>query len=279
MAFLVMGRSARQPDPVRPVPGRRRLPRRRRMAAAQEGVPSLRAKRCVWPRSDPGAIGELEALAPGRRVRRDPAPRRRLVKRSWVLPVVLATGLGLFAVGMVVTGSSLDDARDRFLAARSVPVRLAVPAVDRQGAHRRRLVGDPRAGGRHHHGAARRRDRGAVPRQRERGRRAPGPGHEPRAPRRRSRERRHGGARRHPRIPRPQRDIPRGADARRRADGWARRLARPARRGRVRRRGDRADPADDRRRRARVPRPLVHRGVGLGHSGARCPRSSTSSCW
>ena len=35
----------------------------------------------------------------------------RLVKGPLVLPVVLAAGLALFAIGMLVTGSSLDDAR------------------------------------------------------------------------------------------------------------------------------------------------------------------------
>ena len=35
----------------------------------------------------------------------------RLVKRPLVIPIVLAVGLALFAIGMLVTGSSIDDAR------------------------------------------------------------------------------------------------------------------------------------------------------------------------
>jgi sulfate permease, SulP family len=35
----------------------------------------------------------------------------RLVKKPLVIPIVLAIGLALFAIGMVVTGSSIDDAR------------------------------------------------------------------------------------------------------------------------------------------------------------------------
>jgi SulP family sulfate permease len=35
----------------------------------------------------------------------------RLVKRPLVIPIVLGAGLALFAIGMLVTGSSLDDAR------------------------------------------------------------------------------------------------------------------------------------------------------------------------
>ncbi len=36
----------------------------------------------------------------------------RLVKKPMVIPIVLGAGLGLFAIGMVLTGSSIDAARD-----------------------------------------------------------------------------------------------------------------------------------------------------------------------
>ena len=38
----------------------------------------------------------------------------RVVKRPLVIPVVLAIGIGLFAIGMLVTGSSLESARDGY---------------------------------------------------------------------------------------------------------------------------------------------------------------------
>ena len=38
----------------------------------------------------------------------------RLVKKPLVIPIVLAVGLALFAIGMLVTGSSIDDARNGF---------------------------------------------------------------------------------------------------------------------------------------------------------------------
>ena len=38
----------------------------------------------------------------------------RLVKRPLVIPIVLGAGLAVFAIGMLVTGSSLDDARTGF---------------------------------------------------------------------------------------------------------------------------------------------------------------------
>ena len=68
---------ARQPDPVRAVPGRRRLPRRHRMAPPQGR--RLRRLGCGGaPEHDriPDRLGGADALAPRPRVRRDPADRR-----------------------------------------------------------------------------------------------------------------------------------------------------------------------------------------------------------
>ena len=103
---------ARQPDPVRAVPGRRRLPRRRRMAPP-EGR-HLRRLACGGaPGHDRILIGSeplkhwLPALAFGVIL----LLAVRLVKQPLVIPIVLAVGLALFAIGMLVTGSSLEDAR------------------------------------------------------------------------------------------------------------------------------------------------------------------------
>ena len=96
----------------------------------------------------------------------------RLVKTPLVIPIVLAVGLALFAIGMLVTGSSIDDARNGALDGRTVPFRLAVPAVDLPRPHRCRLVGGARTSRRHRHRGARRRDRGPVQRQRHRARAA-----------------------------------------------------------------------------------------------------------
>ncbi len=188
----------------------------------------------------------------------------RLVKRPLVIPIVLAAGLALFAIGMLVTGSSIDDARTGLWMVG--PYRsgwLFQPWTYRAvtGADWWAVLGTSR---RHRHGGARRRARDPVQRQRSRARAAPGPRHEQGAPRRRPPQRRLRRVRRCPGLPLAQPDGARGAHERRRAGRGARRLARPARRRRVRRGGDRADPAHDRRRRAGVPRPDVHRRVGLG---------------
>ena len=190
----------------------------------------------------------------------------RLVKKPLVIPIVLAVGLALFAIGMLVTGSSIDDARTGLWMLG--PYRsgwLWQPWTFRAltGADWSAVLGQ--AAGiatvvfvavigvlfnvsgteivLHRDLDTNRelRDAGLL-------------------------ERRLRRARRHPGLPRAQPDGARGAHERRRAGRGARRRARPARRRRVRRRGDRADPAHDRRRRAGVPRPHLHRRVGLGQA-------------
>ena len=73
----------------------------------------------------------------------------RLVKRPLVIPAVLGIGLVLFAIGMLVTGSSIEAARDGTggCSGRSTSV-ASVAAVDVPRARRRRLVGGARAVGR-----------------------------------------------------------------------------------------------------------------------------------
>ena len=71
------------------------------------------------------------------------------MKSPLVIPVVLAIGLVLFAIGMVVTGSSIATRAIGPLApARTVRLVRDVAAVDVPRAHRRRLVGGARRSGR-----------------------------------------------------------------------------------------------------------------------------------
>ncbi len=73
----------------------------------------------------------------------------RLVKRPLVIPAVLGIGLVLFAIGMVVTGSSIESARSgHWLLLGPFDDVPSVAAVDAPRAHRRRLVGGARAVGR-----------------------------------------------------------------------------------------------------------------------------------
>ena len=150
----------------------------------------------------------------------------RLVKKPLVIPTVLGIGLVVFAIGMLVTGSSIDERAGGAVAARTVRCGPAVAAVDVPRAHRRRLVGGARAVGRDRDGGVRGRDRDLVQHLRDRGRVGPGPGHERGAPRRRGAERGLRRPGRDPRVPRAQPDRARRAHERGRADGRADRRAR-----------------------------------------------------
>ena len=146
----------------------------------------------------------------------------RLVKAPLVIPIVLAAGLALFAIGMLVTGSSIDDARTGLWMVG--PYRsgwLFQPWTYRAltGADWWAVLGQA-AGivtvvlvAVH---------RGPVQRQRDRARAAPGPRHERGAPRRRSPQRRLRRVRWRPGVPLAQPDRARGAHERRRAGGGAR---------------------------------------------------------
>ena len=83
-------------------------------------------------------------------------------RRPLVIPVVLGIGFVLFAIGMLVTGSSIETATGRRVAARAVRVDPAVGAVDLPRAHRRRLVGRARPGARDRDRGVRRRARDAC---------------------------------------------------------------------------------------------------------------------
>ena len=71
----------------------------------------------------------------------------RLVKKPLVIPIVLGIGLVVFAVGMLVTGSSIEAAKHgRWLLGPFESARLWQPWT-LPGAHRRRLVGGARGSG------------------------------------------------------------------------------------------------------------------------------------
>jgi hypothetical protein len=157
------------------------------------------------------------------------------------------------------------------VAARPLRVEPAVAALDAPRPLRRRLVGratavvgDPRRG-----------DGGRAPdpvqHQRDRGPCASGSGHQPGAARCRGAERDLRRAGRDPRLPCAQPDVPRRAYERERTDGGPDRGDGAPCRGRLRRLGDRADPADDRWRRAGVPRPGLPGRVGLGQAQGPAP--------
>ncbi len=122
-------RPARQPRPVRAVPGRGRVPGRNRLVAVQ-GRHLRRIGRGGAPAHDRGADRPrcsqhwLPALAFGvvllLAVRRVPKPL--------VIPIVLGAGVVAFVLGMVLTGSSLGDARaGRWLLGPFESVRLWQP--------------------------------------------------------------------------------------------------------------------------------------------------------
>ncbi len=182
---------ARQPDPVRAVPRRRRLPGRDRMAPPQgQRRRGLRGGGAHGHDRLRDRVGGAQAVAPRPRVRRDPAGRR---------PAGAATAGDPDRARRRDRGVRDRHARhgliargraDRVLDARTVPLRSAVRAVDRAVAHRRRLGGRPRPSRRHRHRGARRGTRRPVPRQRHRDRTRPGPGYEQGTPRRRVAQRR-----------------------------------------------------------------------------------------
>ena len=96
-----------------------------------------------------GTIGQFidhssGALASGLRLRRRPADRDRVVKRALVIPAVLVIGLVAFAIGMLVTGSSIERGARRGSGCSVRSVRTAVAALDLPRPHRRRLVGGAR---------------------------------------------------------------------------------------------------------------------------------------
>ena len=109
----------------------------------------------------------------------------RVIKRPLVIPAVLALGLILFAIGMVVTGSSIQETRDGlWLLGPFASTRLWQPWTLRalDGADWSAVLG-PNGWDRHY--GVRRRDRVPVQRQRHRGAAAQRPRHERRAARRR----------------------------------------------------------------------------------------------
>ena len=151
----------------------------------------------------------------------------RRVKKPLVIPIVLGIGIVLFAIGMLVTGSSIDAAQHgRWLLGpfESCP---AVAAVDASSDHRRRLVGGARPVGRDPDGRVRGNARDLVQHLGDRGRAAPRPGHQPGAPRRRGAQRGLRPAGWDPRVPRAQPERAGRTHERERAGRRARRRARP----------------------------------------------------
>ena len=180
---------------------------------------------------------------------------------------------------MVATGSSIDEVREGgwLLFGPSETAQPWQPWAF-QRARRRRLALRARIVGRDRDRGVRRHVRDPVQHQRHRARLGPGPRHEPGDARRRGPERRVGGARWDPRLSRAQPHGARGAHARGRAGGGARRGARSSGRRRVGRVGRRADPEDDRRGRAGVPRSRLHRRVGLGQAAIAAAGANTAWC-
>ena len=55
---------------------------------------------------------ETAAMAAGARVRRGPAPRRADREAALVIPAVVVIGLAAFVIGVFLTGSSIETARE-----------------------------------------------------------------------------------------------------------------------------------------------------------------------
>ena len=259
------GRSARQPDPVRAVPGGRRVPRRGGMAAAQGRDPrgGWRGARARHDRRPHGVVRGA-AMAARPRVRRADAPRgadREAAARDPGDAAGRARGVRGRRDRQRV--DARPRARRRMVALRAVRRPDFMGALRAPSVHRRGLVGGGRAVGPDPRRRARRRARDPVQRLGQRAPVAPRPGHERGAPRRGPREPPRGRGRRISGY-RAQPHRPRRSDAREREDRRPDRGGGAAGGRRRRRLGDRADPADDRRRRARLRRAFLHPGVGLG---------------
>ncbi len=166
---------ARQPRPVRAVPGRRRLPRRHRMAPAERRP--LRRLGSGGPSADDRAHaprGRAHPLAPRLRVRRGPARGRPGGQE--------AAGHPRRARGR--TRHVRDrHGRHRFVdrhgagwrvAPRAVRVDAAVATLEPSRPRRGRLVGGPRTVDGHRHRRPRGRHRDPVQHQRDRDRRCTG---------------------------------------------------------------------------------------------------------
>ena len=130
-----------------------------------------------------GTIGSLvdpetlSALAPRPRVRRDPVPRRQAGEDAAGHPD-RARGRARAVRDRHARDRLLDRrCANGALDGRTVPFRLALPAVDLPRPYQCRLVGGARTSRRHRHRGARRRDRGPVQRQWHRARAAPRPRH------------------------------------------------------------------------------------------------------
>ena len=99
-------------DPVRAVSGRGRVPRRHGVAALQGRGQRSVGDAGTAPQPRPALRVPTQPPAPGTRVRCDPADRGPRVKRPLVIPTVIGIGLVVFAIGVIVTGSSIDEVRE-----------------------------------------------------------------------------------------------------------------------------------------------------------------------
>ena len=149
---------ARQPGAVRAVPGRRRIPRRHRMAPLQG-----RHLRRVGDRGPPAhdrahaPLGGAQAHADRARVRPDPAVRRPAREEAAGHPG-RARDRSRGVRDRHGRHGLVDRHREgRWMAPRAVRDGPAVATVDVPRARRRRLVGGARTSRRHRHRRARRR--------------------------------------------------------------------------------------------------------------------------
>ena len=110
----------------------------------------------------------------------------RVIKRPLVIPAVIAIGLVVFVIGMVATGSSIEEVREGGWLLGSFDSAVLWKAWTLERARRRRLALRARVVGRDRDRGLRGHDRDPVQHQRHRARLRPGPRHEPGAPRRRA---------------------------------------------------------------------------------------------